>query len=81
MLYPIVDIDVRQVQNTRSVVSTEDSGHRVRDKPSESWSKVVVVAHGYTHLLKRDIASVSGKDAYKTSMTYQMEGMLEWTLP
>jgi hypothetical protein len=45
MLYPIVDIDVGQVENARRVVSTEDAGDLVRDIPTESWSKVVVVAH------------------------------------
>ena len=67
MLDPIMDVDVRQVEDAGLVVSTEDAGNRVRDIPTEGWSKVVVFTHDLTHLLKRDVASVSGQDAYKVS--------------
>lgn len=52
MLDPVVDIDIRQIENTRLVVSTKDASNRVRDIPTESWSKVVVVADDFIQLLK-----------------------------
>lgn len=60
MLDPIVDIDIRQIENARLVVSTEDAGDGVRDIPAESWSEVVVFTDDLIQLLKRDAASVSG---------------------
>jgi hypothetical protein len=67
MLDPVMDIDVGQVEDTRLVVSTKDASNRVGDIPTESWSKVVVVADDLTHLLKRDVAAVAWQDACKTS--------------
>ena len=91
MFNPIVDIDIRQIENTRLVVSTEDASDPVRDIPTESWSKVVMVTDDLIQLLERDLASVSGQDACKTSndavssesscYTYQREKAPEWTLP
>lgn len=60
MLDPIMDVDVRQVEDAGLVVSTEDAGNRVRDIPTEGWSKVVIVTHDLIQLLKRDVASVLG---------------------
>jgi len=47
MLNPIMDIDIRQVENARLVVSTEDASNRVWDIPTESWGKVVVVTNDF----------------------------------
>jgi len=65
MLDPIMDIDIRQIKDSRLVVSTEDAGDRVRDIPTESWSEVVVVADDLVHLLERDLAAVPWQDACK----------------
>jgi len=60
MLDPIMDIDVGQIKDTGFVVPTEDAGNCVRDIPTESCGKVVVVTNDLIQLLKRDTASVSG---------------------
>jgi hypothetical protein len=36
MLNPIMDVDIRQVEDTRCVVPTEDASDHVRDIPTES---------------------------------------------
>ena len=65
MLNPIMDIDIRQVKDTRLVVPAENVGDRVRDIPTESWGKVVVVTDGLVHLFERDTTAIPWKDACK----------------
>ena len=60
-----MDIDVRQVEDSGFIVSTEYTSDNVRDIPTKGWSKVVVFADDFTKLLERNIASVSGQDACK----------------
>jgi len=88
-----MDVDVRLIKDAGFVVSTEDSGDRVRDIPTESWSKVAVVTNDFIQLLKRDTASASGQDACRNDRPEGGElrvSMLracirveapEWTLP
>jgi len=63
MLNPIMDIDIGQIKDSSLIVSTEDSGDRIRDIPTKGWGKVVVVADDLIHLLKRDVAAVAWQDA------------------
>jgi len=63
MLNPIMDIDVRQVEDARLVVPTQDPGDCVRDIPTEGWSEVVVVPDNFIQLFERDVATVPWKNA------------------
>lgn len=91
VLDPVVYIDVGQIEDTRFVVSTKYTSDHVRDVPTKGWSKVVVFAYELVQVLERNIASVSGQDAYKMSPgvvsseswygVHQGEKALEWCLP
>lgn len=91
MFDSVVDIDIRQVENARLVVSTEDASNRVRDIPTESWSKVEVFTSDFIQLLECDVTSVSGQDACRLSNGVMSSGSPccmdqrgkapEWTLP
>lgn len=67
MLDPVMDIDIGQVEDTRFVVSAEDTSNHVRNIPTESRGKVVVFTNKLIHLFERNVASVSGEDACKMS--------------
>lgn len=91
MFDPVVDIDVREIKDSRLVVPAEDGSNRVRNIPTESWSEVVVITDDLIHLLKRDVAAVSRQDACEMSnevmssesrcRVYQRDKAPEWTLP
>jgi hypothetical protein len=61
-----MDIDIRQIEDTRFVVSTQYTSDHVRDIPTKRRGKVVVFADELSHFLERNVASVSGKDSCKS---------------
>jgi len=59
MLNPIMDVNIRQIKDSRPVVPTEDSSNRVWNVPTEGWGEVVVISDDFIQLFERDVAAIS----------------------